>query len=306
MTTILRGKASTPARPGVVTKQVLMGERPLITGEMVTEAAIVDLHNVYKQFVYEQNQLRARRSRLKGMVYMSFVKLFKFSQLLGLVELVREEPMLYPPPHGHLYSVRRQVGDTRVFATISKRRVFKLTDKGREDERSWSDLCRAWREEWPAPQRLEVPIVLERELVEEVPVEEVPVEGVPPEEVAVEAAPPRVKKPRAKKVEEAEVPTLKLNIKPSKEQYVLLLDHLHKLNDIGIKNTRVQKEVDKLANMVGEWVAEVTEALEDATSIGAKGEAIEFRHLRNVFTGADEGLLDRDIPGAIEYMEKLV
>lgn len=304
MATVLRGKASTPARPGVVTKQVLMGERPLVTGETVSEAAIVDLHNVYKQFIYEQNLLREHKSRLRGMVYMSFVKLFKFAQLLGLVELVREEPMLYPPPGGNLYSVRKQTGDTRVFATISKRRVFKLTDKGKEDERSWSDLCRAWREAWPAPQRLEVPIVLER-----VPVEEVPVEEVLPVEIPIEAVPPKVKrarKPRVKKVVEAEAPTLKLQVKPSRDQYVLLLDHLRKLNEIGIDNTRVQKEVDKLANMVGEWVAEVTEALEDATSIGAKAKAIEFRYLRNVLTAVDEGLLDRDIPRAIEHLEKLI
>lgn len=293
MAAILRGKASTPARPGIVIKQVLMGERPLISGEIVSEAAIVDLANVYKQFIYEQNQLRTRESRLKGMVYMSFVKLFKFAQLLGLVELVREEPMLFPPPKGHLYSVRKRETDgIRVFAVISKRRVFKLTDVGREDERSWSDLCKAWREGWAAPQKLEVPIVLEK-IPEEIP--EVPVE---------EILPPKVKRVRVPKVKK--VPALKLKVKPSKEQYVLLLDHMHALNEIGIRDKEVQKEVDRLAYAVGEWVAETIEQLEDATAAGDKTRAIEARYLRNVLTAADEGLLDRDIPQAIEHLKKLV
>ena len=107
------------------------------------------------------------------------------------------------------------------------------------------------------------------------------------------------------KAAEALIPTLKLQEKPSKEQYILLLDHLNKLNAIGIGNKRVQREVDKLANAVGEWVIKTIEALEDATTIGYASKAIEFRHLRNVLTDVDESLLDRDIQRAIEFLSKL-
>ena len=291
MTTYPRGKPASPARPGKIIKEVLLGKRPLVTGDLVEEAAIVDLCNVYKDFIYNENLLRPAKSKLKGMVYSSFLRLFKFAQLLGLVELVREEPMLFPPGSKHLYSVRKRETDgVRVFATISKRRIFKLTSIGREDDRSWTDLCRAWREGWHAPEKIIEPVVVEEEIPTVVP-------------IGVSLPPKARKKPRAEKVE---VPTLKLQIRPTKEQYILLLDHLHKLNVIGIDNEKVQREVDRLANKVGEWVAEAIEAREDATAIEAKSKAIEYRHLETVLTAVDEGLLDRDIPRAIEHLEKLV
>jgi len=305
MATYPRGKPTSPARPGKIIKEVLLGKRPLVTGELVEEAAIVDLCNVYKNFIYEVNQTRDTKSKLKGMVYSSFLRLFKFCQLLNLVVLVREEPMLYPPPGARLYSVRkRETNGMRVFAVVSKRRVFKLTDIGREDDRSWTDLCRAWREQWAAPVKIEEPVVVEEEIVVEVPVE-----ALAPVEITIEAAPPpkakRGRPPGVAKVEEVEVPRLKLEVKPSPQQFVTLLAHLTKLNDIGIANKKVQDEVKRLARMVGEWVAEASEAVQRAHDRGIAREVIELQYLRDSLIHFDEALLDANLPSAIEQLEKI-
>lgn len=334
MTTYPRGKPASPARPGKIIKAVLSGTMPLVTGEYVTEAAIVDIHNVYRDFIYEQNQTRPSHSKLKGMTYPSFLKIFKFAQLLGLVELVREEPMLFPPGSKHLYSVRkRQTDGMRVFATISKRRVFKLSAIGAEDDRSWTDLCRAWIQGWHAPEKI---IEVVKKPVEEIVIEGIEGEGAIPQIVVEEAeevtskaakagevfAPPggvrgrgrpkgaisttRVKKAPASKADLIKVPILKLQIRPSKEQYVMLLKHLKELDAIGISNVKVQKEVDKLSYSVGEWVAETIELLQNAVDLRFPSKIKEFRELRDVLTAVDEGLLDRDIAGAIKRLEKLV
>ena len=319
-----------------------MGQRPLVSGDLVEEAAIVDLHNVYKNFIYEQNLTRARGSKLKGMVYSSFLRLFKFAQLLNLVVLVREEPMLFPPARGHLYSVRKRETDgKRVFAVISKRRVFKLSELGRADELSWTDLCRAWRENWSAPQAAPVYAYEEEEVeVEEVEkvekAEEIEeAEQVTPTLIPTPTPTPKVAEPpkaRAKKrgrpskkaVKEAEVaaeakivqeetargisiPTMfEYDANPSKEQYIALLDQLNKLNIVGIDNKRVEKRVDKLADVVGEWVVNTIESLQDAQDAHIAKKIMEYRFLRITLTELDEALLDRDIPQAIEIMAKLV
>jgi len=174
----LRGRAATPIRPGLVTKSVLMGETPLATGELVHEAAITDLHRAYMELIKRENTVRPRAKRLRGMTYASFLKLFKFSQLLNLVELVREEPMQFPPPGGPLISARKPNG---IHGVVSVRRVFKLTGIGAEDEKSWTNLCKAWIEGWSAPQKAEYlpPPYVPRPRVR------VPVEEVPPEEVPI-------------------------------------------------------------------------------------------------------------------------
>ena len=330
-----RGKPASPARPGKLIKEVLMGQRPLVSGDLVKEAAIVDLHNVYKNFIYEQNMTRAKGSKLKGMVYSSFLRLFKFAQLLDLVTLVREEPMLFPPGKKNLYSVRKRPTDgTRVFAVISKRRVFKLSELGKADELSWTDLCRAWRENWSAPQAAPVYAYEEEEVeIEEVEkAEEVEeAEQVTPIPIPTPkvAEPPKARtkkrgRPSKKAVKEAEVaaeakivqeetakgiviPTMfEYDANPSKEQYIALLDQLNKLNIVGIDNKRVEKRVDKLADVVGEWVVNTIESLQDAQDAHIAKKIMEYRFLRITLTELDEALLDRDIPQAIEVMAKLV
>lgn len=302
-TTRPRGRAASFIRPGLIVKKTLMGELPLETNEFVFEAAIVDLFNAYKRQLREYNQLHEKSKHIKGMHYRSFYTMFRFAQLLHLVEFVREEEADWKrktvvTAATSLIRLERSADTRRITRRISNRRVFRLSDVGREDVKSWLDLTTAWKEQWPAPQIVEIPVFVEKRV-------EVPVVEVAP----VEAAPPkakRVRRPKAVVEAEKAVPTLRLKARPSKEQYILLLSHLHKLNELGIDNRRVQGEIDKLANMVGEWVAETYESIQDAQDLGFMGKVREFKKLRDELTTVDEGLLDRDIPRAIEELEKLV
>ena len=140
-----KGRGSQPTHPGLTIKEVLMGDIPLVNGERVTEAAIADIHDVYREIIRQQNQLRPKSKRLRGMTNASFYTLFRLARYLGLVEFVRDEPMLYPPPHGHLYSMRKVAGSERPRAAVSTRRIYKLTEHGRNAEESWRNLHRAWR-----------------------------------------------------------------------------------------------------------------------------------------------------------------
>jgi hypothetical protein len=139
----LRGRAASSARPGILIKDVLMGKTPLKDGCYVTEASITDLHNAYKQQVHYQNALRMEDGLqpLSGMNVYSFTTLFKFARYLGLVEYVRDEPR-HEPSYGNLYRVENGTGLHIVPGT---RRIFRLTEKGRQDDTSWMNLCGAWR-----------------------------------------------------------------------------------------------------------------------------------------------------------------
>lgn len=308
--TTLRGRAASAIRPGLIVKRILMGELPLDTGELVSEAAIVDLFNAYKRQLREYNQVREKAKHITGMHYRSFYTMFRFAQLLKLVEFVREEEADWKRKAAttaatSLIRLEKSAETGHIGRRISNRRVFRLSEVGKEDVKSWLDLTRAWKEQWPAPQMVEIPVIpIVPVAVEEVPAE-VAVEAVPPPEV-IPPKPKKGRKPRAEKVLGVAVPTLKLQPEPSKEQYSALLEHLRKLSTIGIDDKGVQREIDKLTARVGDWVVAVIEALEDATSIGYASKVIELRHLRNILTEVDEKLMDRDIPEAIEQLKKLV
>jgi hypothetical protein len=323
LTTILRGRAASAIRPGLITKRVLLGELPLDTGEFISEAAIVDLFNAYKRQLREYNQVHTKDKHIKGMHYRSFYTMFRFAQLLHLVEFLREEEADWKRKAVTTRAtslMRLEKVEGKYVQRISNRRVFKLSDIGKEDVKSWLDLTRAWKEQWPAPQYAEIPVIEEKR--EEIKGIEEP--GLPPPTEGVEEAgrvlqptekkrrgrppgkPTVVKTKEEKAAAKVSIPTLKLLTEPSKEQYALLITHLQKLNETGVDNRKVQKEVDKLSEAVGEWVAEATESLIDAQELRFTGKIREFRALRDALTAVDEGLLDRDIPRAIEELEKLV
>ncbi len=272
----LRGRGATPVRPGIVTKGVLLGEIPLATGELVTEAAITDLHSSYKELIKRENTLRPKARRLRGMTAQSFKTLFKFAQLLNLVELVREEPMLFPPPGGPLFSVRKPDG---VHVVVSTRRVFKLTAVGKEDERSWSNLCRAWREGWSAPEKMEY-------------------------------APPYVppsKPPVAPPVGVPEVFTpYKWMPTPSSARFKSLLAHLETLEAMGIDKPEIASEVDRLSQLMGDWVIEVSDALDDARAINNVRGIRRLEPQYKSLTAVTEALMDADLRRAITSLVELV
>ncbi len=274
-----RGRGATPVRPGLVTKGVLLGQIPLATGELVTEAAITDLHSSYKELIKRENTLRPKARRLRGMTAQSFKTLFKFAQLLNLVELVREEPMLYPPPGGPLYSIRKPDGEPRV--VISARRIFRLTAVGTEDERSWSNLCRAWREGWSAPEKIEY-----------VPPYVPPVEAPP-------VAPPPVEPP------EVFIP-YKWMPTPSTARFKTLLAHLETMEAFGAGEPEIAAEIDRLSMVVSDCVIESCDALDDARAIN-KTRAI--RRLEPQFksiTALTEALMDGDLRRAITSLREIV
>ncbi len=271
---ILRGRGAQPIRPGAVIKGILLGEIPLPTGELVTEAAITDLHSTYKELTRRENTLRPKHKQLRGMTAFSFKTLFKFSQLLNLVELVREEPMLYPPPGGPLYSIRKTDG---VHVVISTRRVFKLTDIGKEDERSWTNLCKAWREGWSAPARVEY--------------------------APTYVQPPR--RPPKPAVEVSEAVPFKWVHRASDRQFKLLLVHLERLESIGVEVDAVVSEVDRLSMLIGDWVVDIEDKLEDAKSIEFIEAISNYTEMLGLVNVISEALGDRDLSRAIENLKEL-
>ena len=141
---------TSPARPGIFTKELLLGHVPLATGELVTEACVTDIHRAYQRMVADENLAREKTKKLKGMTWLSFVTMFKLARYLGLVEFVREEPM--KSVKTPLYRVNK---DHRVTAVISNRRIYKLTNVGIEDERCWSNITKAYKEGWTPPLKTE-------------------------------------------------------------------------------------------------------------------------------------------------------
>lgn len=241
------GRARSPVRPGDVIKRTLMGQLPLETysGKISThEAAIVDLHNTYKEMIRQENQLREKKKKLRSMTYDSFCHLFKFARYLGLVEFVREEKMIFPPPTGNLYQIAKHNG---VHMHVSKRRIFKITDLGIQDERAWADLCTAYKESWELPQRMEYfepyPEAIKGiEVVEAVRKEELPKEHVKVEEELPGRPPVTVWQKR-----------------PSTDLYTMLTDRLRELQSIGIDLPDVKREVYGLSIVVGDWEVYVIE-----------------------------------------------
>jgi len=279
--TTLRGRAATPVRPGLTAKAVLLGQVPLATGEHVSEASISDLHNAYKELIKQENTLRPAAHRLKPMTYRSFLTLFKFAQLLHLVELVREEPMELPPPGGSLLSIRGS-GDAAI-VTISARRIFKITQVGADDEKSWSDLCRAWREGWTAPQKLEYapPIITGR-----------------PRKVEEEVLP----QPPA----EGEFKSFKLPRDPTAVNFRLLANHLLILDSIGADDKSVSGELSMLATAINSWEVDILDALDEARSIGYTDEVDRFEVWRGLMASVRESLEAKDIVRAVSALESLI
>lgn len=269
--TTLKGRAATPVRPGICIKQVLLGQVPLATGEIVSEAAITDLHSAYKELVKRENALRPKVKRLRGMTYRSFVTLFKFAVLLSLVEHVRDEPMAFPPPGGPLYRVEKPDG---IHAVISTRRIFKITSVGSEDEKSWTNLCKAWIEGWTAPQKVEY--------------------ALPPAKPVPRRRPPVMPKP------------YKWVAIPSPRQFRLLLGHLESLAAVGITDADVAKEVRRLYMRLGDWLIWIDDALSDAKALDDKPTVTRMEEWNKEITSMMEFFDEDNIEGAMASLRGLL
>lgn len=139
-----KGRSTYPVRPGFIIKKTLQGEIPLSSGKHINEASISDLFNAYKSEVERINEVQRKedKPKIKGMVHSSFYTLFRFARLLRLVEMVREESTINVPLSSQLSRVEKT--DIIPSPVESNRKIFRLTQKGIDDNESWSDLRTAW------------------------------------------------------------------------------------------------------------------------------------------------------------------
>ncbi len=288
------GRAAQKIRPGFLIKNVLMGKIPLSTGEYVNEAAITDIFNVYRDAVKRENSLRPQNKQIRGCTYASFLKIFKFAQLLGLVEFIREEPMRYPPKGGKLYRVKmRKTPNGKQFsAVVSNRKIFKLSAVGAADEKSWSNLCLAWRESWPAPQKLEGPIP-----------------PSPEEFMGTEPVEPKPKKTRRTKKATAptgitmERPVLAGDI--SANNIRNLLAYLEHLKGIGAQNPDVASELTIMVTAIDRWVGIADDNRDDARALGNMALSIRWMKIRDVLRMIAEAIEEQNLDGAISLVDEL-
>lgn len=242
---MLKGRAASPIRPGLIAKNVLMGKIPLDTGEYVNEAAVTDIFKAYKSELDRVNELRPRDKHIRGMRYSSFYTMFRFAILKGLVEYVRGEEADYNRKQSItasnvLLRVEKVEGEPRI--VVSNRKIFKLSDVGYEDEKCWSDLTNSWKLNWGVGQKLEYEIPTVEEKIEE-----------PPE-----------------KIVEEEKPLGFTSIAPMWKDVMTikrltdLIAHLRILLKLGVKFPGVSKECDTISLLLADWVIDMEDRAQSA------------------------------------------
>jgi len=111
------GRAGSDYRPGVFTKRYF---------EEHGEACAADIYYALSQEIKNMNEKRLEigDKAFRRPNYSSFAKYFHWFKLLGLVEPTgKTEPAIYE--------------------FLEKRRFYRLTDKGKAEERGWEDPLRA-------------------------------------------------------------------------------------------------------------------------------------------------------------------
>ena len=272
----LRGRAATPVRPGLVIKQVLIGKQPLIdskgntTGELVNEACATDLHSTYKSLINAENQLRPRLKWLKGSTSFSFAKYIKFAKLMGLIEVVREEPMVYPPPHGNL--IRAELDKGKLKSKIATRKVLRITALGISEEHAWLDLRSAWQ--------LHAPLGVSTEPIEEVIT---PIQPI-------------------KKQRKAAWLPITLSESPSTTQFKKLRNQLIKLQSVGIGGNDILMELERLSRSIGDWDADIVGRLETTKD---KKQLSELNLWQKILSTTYEAIDEGKIQDAIDSLEEI-
>ncbi len=258
---MLKGRAASPIRPGLIAKHVLMGKIPLDTGEYVTEAAITDIFKAYKSELGRVNDLRPRNKYIRGMRYSSFYTMFRFAILKGLVEMLREEEAAYNRKktitlENTLFRVEKINNKPHIM--ISTRKVYKLSDVGYEDEKCWSDLTNAWKLNWGVGQKLnyELPILTE----EEIKKKEEP-KGEEPKEEKIEEVKEKAKTTKPKPKEEKPAGFVSI-LSKWKDIYTIkrandLISHLKILYSLGVNFPGVAKESDTIASLLADWIIDM-------------------------------------------------
>ena len=133
--------------PGRIVKAVLSGERELVTrsdeGELimvpeVDRASISDLHRTYKDTVRRTEPPGPGGRLPRVMTYHSFVSMFRFAIILGLVSPVAEEGM--DPTGPQLLGIRE--GEV----VPQTRRLYSLTPAGQDEDVAWGNLRQAYEQ----------------------------------------------------------------------------------------------------------------------------------------------------------------
>lgn len=302
MTTVIKrvGRARSPIRPGLVIKDILMGRIPVITWDetgrvekFVDEACIVDMHYTYKELMRREAQLHEMRRTSRVMTYSSFCHLFKFARYLGLVEFTHYEPMIFPPPQGHLYQIGKHDG---VHVRISQRKFFKLTELGIQDERAWTDLCNAYKQGWTLPQKVEYaepyirPPIPPREKITKRPRKPKPREPV---DLAPDEFP---EEPEAEVFAE----------EPSVGEYTKMVDHLKTLEGIGLEREDVQQTIDELTTTIDPWIVYVLETKGAAEKAKDLGTYWRYKKEEDLLYELYDKIEERDIAGAVTLLGRLI
>lgn len=215
------------------------------------------------------------------MTMQSFKTMFKFAQLLGLVEFLREEPMQFPPSDKQLYTVEMVEGQPR--AKISNRRIFRISPVGAEDEKAWSNLTAAWKESWPVPQKLdyEVPSVPE------------PVTHAPKSE-------------SAEVTEFTEYVRYAWNPRPSIKRIKSLITYLESAEHFGPTNPSIRRDLEQLSQRIGDWAIFCEDEQQAAQASGDTAEYDRWTRWLTAFETVGEVLTEADASAAIAALQSLI
>jgi hypothetical protein len=301
-----RGRALQPVRPGLVIKSILMGTQPLITPptdqeQTVMEACATDIHYTYQTLINRENQTREHGNRLKGLRTASFNTVWRFLRVLGMIEFVREEPMLYPPPHGNLLSIRKDVVGEFTLRN-SARRVFRITEFGIQEEVAWNDVTKAYKDfvkqgnvRWPEPRKMQVAVPIEGEILNEVPSAEEQVTELPElPEIVVEEPRPSVKVIRRPK-KEKKITKFTLGTRPTPTNFKILLEHIDTLEESRMGNVPLfDSEMDYIGTKVGDWQVEAEDIPERYGKFTEKIRML-YSAVENIDFGEMRSILDEMI-----------
>ena len=110
-------------------------------------AGISDIHRTYRINFRGEMDLRLHADRRQPMTYESFGKLFRKARAIGLVELVRLDPIPSDSPAAQLSTIR----DGEVVQSMKN--IFQLTRAGREaGDAVWGNLNKAYLEGLSGPE----------------------------------------------------------------------------------------------------------------------------------------------------------
>ena len=84
-----------------------------------------------------------------------------------------------------------------------------------------------------------------------------------------------------------------------------MLAHFKVLQRIGIDDPDVKREVNRLSMLIGDWVIEVEDMLEDAKSVNFTEAISKYTSMLSIVGEISEALGDQDLGRSIESLKEL-